>query len=183
MAEAGRVQPIGSPVSDFSLQRIGGGVETLEQYAENKRGVVVIFWSGVCSHCGRYDDYLNRFASRYPELGFVCLASRQNETKEMIGATAETRKLTFPILHDPDSGVAGRWFAQQTPRAYLLDAKLTLLYRGAIDNFMFPHEPEYVQYLEPAIEHFLAGKPVPRAETPSFGCDIRSVYYILPKSI
>ena len=46
-----------------------------------------------------------------------------------------------------------------------------------------PPEPEYVEYLEPAIANFLAGEAVPRAETPSFGCDIKSVYYILPKAL
>lgn len=181
MSEAARTQKVGEPLGDFSLGRIGGAVERLSQYVEGKQGALVVFWSGVCSHCGRYDAYFNGFTTRHPELGFLCVASRQNETAEMIQATIEERKLTFPLLHDPDSAIATAWLAQQTPRAYLMDAQRTLIYRGAIDNFRYPSEPEYVEYLEPAIAHFLAGKPVPRAETPSFGCDIKSVYYILPK--
>jgi peroxiredoxin len=178
-----RNQSIGQMLEDFSLQRVAGGTESLEQYLEGKKGAVVVFWSGVCSHCGRYDTYFNQFAQRHPELGFVAVASRQNETVDMIRRTAAERRLIFPILHDPNAQIADRWFAQQTPRAFLIDSSKTLIYRGAIDNFRFSTEPEYVEYLEPAISQFLAGQSPARVETPSFGCDIKSVYYILPKAL
>ena len=183
MAEISEVQRVGQQVESFSLSRIGGGTEMLEDYLSGKKGTVVVFWSGICSHCSRYDGYFNGFAGRHPELGFVVVASRQNETAEMIRRTALERKLTFPILHDPDSGVADRWFAQQTPRAFLLDPNRVLRYRGAVDNFRYPGEPEYLEYLEPAIGRFLGGEPILRTETPSFGCDIKSVYYILPRAL
>ena len=182
-AEAQAGQRIGLPIADFSLQRVGGGMETLSQYLTNKKGGLVVFWSGVCSHCGRYDAYFNSFTERHPELGFVAVAPRQNETVEMIRKTCADRKLTFPILYDPDGRLAARWFAQQTPRVFLLDSNRTLLYRGAIDNFKYPGDSEYAAYLEPAISQFLAGQPLARVETASFGCDIRSVYYILPKAL
>jgi len=65
----------------------------------------------------------------------------------------------------------------------LIDSGLRLLYRGAIDNFRYPSDPEYQAYLQPAVEAFLAGKPVARAETASFGCAVQSVYYQLPKPL
>ena len=183
VTEIPRIQKAGQTLEDFSLQRVGGGMETLSQYLNGKRGAVVVFWSGVCSHCGRYDGYLNGFAERHPELGFVTVASRQNETPEMIRKAAAERKLTFPILHDPGARTADRWFAQQTPRAFLMDPSRTLLYRGAIDNFRYAAEPEYVEYLEPAISQFLSGEAPKRTETASFGCDIKSIYYILPRAL
>jgi hypothetical protein len=76
-----------------------------------------------------------------------------------------------------------QWYTQQTPRAFLIDADRNLLYRGAIDNFTFPEDSGYHAYLEPAIASFLAGKPIVRNETASFGCAIQSVYYILPKPL
>jgi peroxiredoxin len=179
----GQAQQIGRAVDDFTLSRVGGGPESLSQYLNGKRGAVVIFWSGICSHCARYDAYFNAFMALHPELGFVAVASRQNESGEMIAATIAGRGLTFPLLHDPGGVVAAKWAAQNTPRAFLIGADRTLHYRGAIDNFRFPAEPEYLTYLEPAIRQFLAGEPVARAETASFGCDVRSVYYILPKAL
>ena len=183
-ATSGGNQRIGQMLDDFALNRVDTDAsESLGHYLAGKRGAVVVFWSGVCSHCGRYDRYFNEFTTRHPNLGFVGVASRQNEMGEMIRRTAIDRKLTFPILHDPDARIADRWFAQQTPRAFLMDSDRVLLYRGAIDNFRYPGEPEYLEYLEPAIASFLAGKPVQRFETASFGCDIKSVYYILPKAL
>jgi peroxiredoxin len=183
VAEVQVGQKIGMPLDDFSLARIGGGMETLSHRLTSRRGLVVVFWSGICSHCGRYDSYFNRFTERRPELGFIAVASRQNETVEMIGKSCADRKLTFPILYDPGGKIALHWFAHQTPRAFLMDSQRVLLYRGAIDNFRYPEDPEYQAYLEPAISQFLAGEPLSRAETASFGCDMRSVYYIIPKAL
>ena len=177
-------QDIGLPVTDFVLPLISGdGERSIADFLPGKRAVVVLFWSGVCSHCLRYDDYLNRFGERHPEVGLVALASRQGETADQIRVTAAQRKLTFPLLYDATGAIARLWYTQQTPRAFLIDPDRSLLYRGAIDNFKYPHDSDYLPYLEPAIASFLAGEPIARAETPSFGCAIQSVYYILPKPL
>ncbi len=183
MTEMRATQPkqvIGGLVSEIDLPAVGGGSRTLASFLEGRRGAVVVFWSETCSHCIRYDSYFNGFPARHPELGFFAVASRHGESLEQIRATVESRKLTFPILHDSGGGVAKRWFTQQTPRVFLVDAGRRLLYRGAIDNFKYPEDPEYQAYLEPAIEAFLAGRPIERVETASFGCAIESVYYVLP---
>ena len=176
-------QEIGAGVDDFTLRDIQGAAKSLEQCLEGKKGAVVVFWSGVCSHCVRYDAYFNSFAERHPELSLVAVASRYGETADQLRATAAERMLTFPLLHDPDAALARRWFTQQTPRVFLLDSRRALFYRGAIDNFKYPEDPDYQPYLEPAIASFLAGEPIARPETASFGCAIQSVYYILPSPL
>ncbi len=173
-------QEIGGMVPEINLPFIGGGSRTLSSFLEGKKGAVVVFWSETCSHCIRYDSYFDGFPAKHPELGFFAVASRQGESFEQIRATAESRKLTFPILHDAKGEVARQWFTQQTPRVFLIDHDRHLLYRGAIDNFKYPEDPDYQPYLDPAIEAFLAGRPIERTETASFGCAIQSVYYILP---
>jgi peroxiredoxin len=145
-------QEIGLPVADFTLPLISGeGERSLADFLSGKRATVVLFWSGVCSHCLRYDDYLNQFGKRHPEVGFVAVASRQGETASQIRATAAERKLTFPLLHDASAVVARQWYTQQTPRAFLIDPERNLHYRGAIDNFTYPEDSGYQAYLEPAI--------------------------------
>ena len=176
-------QEIGAPVDDFRLPRVGGGATSLEKILEGKRGAVIAFWSGICSHCVRYDGYLNSFAARRPEIALAAIASRAGETEAQIRGTVAERNLTFPILYDSGSAIAKAWFTQQTPRVFLIDSNRTLLYRGAIDNFKYAEDPEHVPYLEPAIDQFLAGEPLTRTETASFGCAIQSVYYILPKAL
>ena len=176
-------QEIGGVVEDFALENVQGGEQRLSEFLRDKRGAVVMFWSGVCSHCVRYDAYLNAFGQNHPDLALVGIASRQGETAEQIRKTMAERGLLFPILYDPGSKVAEQWFTQQTPRVFLLDSGRKLLYRGAIDNYKYPNDPEHVAYLEPAIADFLAGRPLTRVETASFGCAIKSVYYILPKNL
>jgi peroxiredoxin len=182
-------------VPDLTLPAIDGGTRTLASFLEpgGIRGAVVVFWSGVCSHCARYDDYLRSLPGRHPELALVAVASRQGETAADLRRVAAERRLPFPVLHDADRAVAAAWRVAQTPRAFLIaggggsssgdGVGPRLLYRGAIDNFKYPEDPAYEAYLEPAIAAFLAGRPVPRAESPSFGCPVESLYYTLPGPI
>ena len=120
---------------------------------------------------------------RIPDLGLLIVSSRQGEELESVKRAASQRKLKFPIVHDPAGQVAGLWFTRQTPRAFLLDSNRALLYRGAVDNYKYTDDPEYIPYLEPAVEQFLLGKPIEKPETASYGCAIQSVYYTLPKAL
>ncbi len=174
------IQRIGGVAPEIELRGIDGKVHRLTAYLEGKKGAVVVFWSETCSHCVHYDPYLNGFSAAHPELGFFAVASRVGESFEQIRSTAAERNLKFPILHDPGAAVAKIWAVQQTPRVFLLDPGRILMYRGAIDNFKYPEDPEFQSHLEPAIASFLAGKPIERTETASFGCAVQSVYYILP---
>ncbi len=174
-------QSLGDPVTDFTLPALAGSTTCLADALVAKRGAVVVFWSGVCSHCRRYDEYLNGFGERFDDLALVVVAARRTETAGGLRRVIAERKLGFAIVHDADCRVAHRWLVEQTPRVFLVDGDLRLLYRGAIDNFKYPGDPDYLSYLEPAIEDFLAGRPIERPETASFGCAVESVYYGLPK--
>jgi thiol-disulfide isomerase/thioredoxin len=168
-------QRFGEPLGDFSLASLAGPNVTLNSRLAGKKGALVVIWSSTCSHCLRYDQYFNGFEARYPDLSLTVVSARQGETLEAVKLAARQRKLTCCILHDPTSSVARQWFTQQTPKAFLMDANRVLLYRGAIDNYKFPEDPEHVAYLEPAIGEFLSGKPITRQETSSYG------YYNLPR--
>ena len=168
-------QALGSVVPDWSLPDLSGANHGLTPAVADKKGAVVVFWSSVCSHCVRYDDYLNAFAKRHPALALLVVASRQSEDASLLQAAAAERQLEFPILRDADRLVAQSWLVEQTPRVFLVDAACRLRYRGAIDNFKYAEDPEHQAYLETAIGALLAGQVIERAETPSFGCPIKSV--------
>jgi hypothetical protein len=179
-----QTQHIGELMPGFRLPLLDGSCEqSLEDILSDRRGSLLVFWSGACAHCVRYDGFFNDFAVRHPELGFAAIASRINETSEQMISAVRDRRLSFPILRDEGARIARLWFSQQTPRCYLLDCAGRLLYRGAIDNFKLPADPGYLEYLEPAIAQFLSGEPIARADTPSFGCAIETVYYQLPKQL
>lgn len=183
MQSGSEQQKFGTPLADFSLSLLRGGTVSLSASLAGRKGAVVVFWSSNCSHCNRYDTYLNGFAERHPDLGLIVIAARAGETAESARKAATERKLRFPLAHDPGGVLAKQWFTQQTPRVFLLDANRSLLYRGAIDNYKLEADRDYVSYLDPAIDEFLSGKPISRPETASYGCAIQSVYYILPKAL
>jgi peroxiredoxin len=180
----GAKQEFGQPLPNFSLLLLNGcGPRTLQDYLRHKMGAVIVFWSAMCAHCRRYDEYFNSFGELHGQLGFAAIASRSRETPSQIESASKQRGLEFPILLDTSGEVAHRWYAQQTPRSYLLAPSGQLVYRGAIDNFKLPADDGYVAFLEPAINSYLAGQPVARAETASFGCAIESTYYHLPRQL
>ena len=174
-------QAVGDILLDFSLPVLGGGERSLDASLAGKRGAVGVFWSGVCSHCQRYDAYLSDFGDRHQELALLVVASRKGESAGDLSRTVAERALAFEILHDAERRVTREWLVEQTPRAFFLDGERRLLYRGAIDNFKLPSDAELLPYLESAISDFLAGREVKRSETASFGCPVESVYYDLPK--
>jgi thiol-disulfide isomerase/thioredoxin len=143
----------------------------------------VVFWSGVCTHCVRYDPYFNQFETAHPELALYVVATRFTESVDDVRRAIAERGLRFPLYNGADGTAAAAYLAQQTPRVYLVDPARTLMYRGAVDNFKYAADPEYQPYLERAIESFLAGQAIERPETGSFGCAVKSVYYQLPKMI
>ena len=179
-----QTQRIGELMPGFRLPLLdGAGERCLEDLLRDRRGALLVFWSGSCAHCVRYDAFFNRFVDRHPELGFAAIASRINETNEQMISAVRDRRLSFPILRDEGARIARLWFSQQTPRCYLLDQNGRLLYRGAIDNFKLASDPGHLEYLEPAIAQFLNGESIARADTPSFGCAIETIYYQLPKQL
>jgi len=181
---AGARQEFGRPLPGFSLLSLNGGNKrTLPDYLTDKMAAVMVFWSAMCAHCRRYDDYFNSFAGLHPQMGFAAIASRYGETPSQMESATSQRRLVFPVLLDQSGQVARRWHAQQTPRSYLIAPDSRLVYRGAIDNFRLPSDEGYVAFLEPAIRSYLAGQPIARVETASFGCAIETTYYHLPRQL
>ena len=176
-------QKFGEALPDFYLSDLKGRSVGLSSALAGKKGGVVVFWSSTCSHCVRYDSYLNSFETNHPEMALIVVAARSGETLAGVQKAATQRDLSFTLLHDPTSKTAGSWYTQQTPRAFLMDSHRKLLYRGAIDNYKFAGDSERIDYLEPAIGEFLSGAEITRPETASFGCAIQSVYYTLPKAL
>ena len=71
-----RSQDIGSVLDDFRLPELASGQPlALSGALAGKRGAVVLFWSGVCSHCVRYDGYFNSFAGKHPEIPLIGVAT------------------------------------------------------------------------------------------------------------
>src|SRR5579864_4976237 len=97
MAEARVEQKIGSVLPNVELPLVapGSGAWRLHDVARQHRGAMLIFWSSVCSHCNRYDEYLNTFAARHAGIAVAGIASRQGESEEDVSKAMAARGLTF----------------------------------------------------------------------------------------
>jgi len=113
----------------FRLQDVHGKDWSLSTFLSGKRGAVVLFWSGVCSHCIRYDGYLNSFEQRHPELALVALASRNGETREQIRKPAPSGSSPFRFCMMQAAVTAPGVVHATDPRAFLIDGNRTSLYR------------------------------------------------------
>src|SRR3954465_14774952 len=79
-----KVQEIGREAADFILTDLDGTARRLSGAVADHKAAVVVFWSGICSHCNRYDEYLNAFSGRHPDIVLLAVASRPPETPEML---------------------------------------------------------------------------------------------------
>ena len=76
-----------------------------------------------------------------------------------------------------ESGQVGRAYgARTTPHMYVIDAKGTLVYAGAIDNKPSASSADITgatNHVKAALTETLAGKPVSVAQTRAYGCSVK----------
>ena len=170
----------GSPAPDFSLPATDGKMYGLKDFASAK--VLVIFFT--CNHC----PYVKHIRSRFAELakeyqakgvGVVGINSNDIESYPDDGPEKMAEEIkqvgyTFPYLSDESQEVAKAYRAACTPDFYLFDGKMSLVYRGQLDDARPGNSnPVNGSDLRAAMASLLAGKPVSAMQKPSIGCNIK----------
>ena len=180
MAIASHMVPLGMPAPDFSLPAIDGRTVALADLA----GAPALLVAFICNHCP-YVKHVERTlgplldklaaeglatvgicsndAERYPDDGPAGLADQ-----------AVRAGFTFPYLVDASQEVAKAYRAACTPDFFLYDAGRRLAWRGQFDDSRpSTGGPVTGATLRAAVEHVLAGRPVPEPHAPSLGCGIK----------
>lgn len=167
---------IGAAAPAFSLPSADGGkVVALPELVAGSKAVVVIFDATRCPYAKGYKARVAAMSKEYAAKGvsFVTVNSNKTEPAAEVAEDAKKSGFSFPVLKDEGNKVADLYAAQKTPEVYVVDSKGTLVYHGRIDE---THDrPDEVRSpdLRNALDALLAGKPVPAAETKSFGCTIK----------
>ncbi len=186
--EAHPILPLGAQAPDFCLPGIDNKTHCLKDYASSN--VLAIIFT--CNHCPTaqlYEDRIKKLVADYQGRGvaFVAiepnipLAVRLNEmgytdvgdSFEDMKIRAAYRHFNFPYLYDGETqGVTRAYGPSATPHVFIFDSERKLRYEGRIDNN--PRE-QFVKQKDTrnALDALLAGKPVPVAKTPSFGCSTK----------
>jgi peroxiredoxin len=183
--------PLGAQAPDFCLPGIDDRTHCLKDYSSSQVLVIVF----TCNHCPTaqlYENRIKRLASDYRDRGVALVAIEPNDPQAVrldemgytdVGDSFEDMKIraayrhfNFPYLYDGETQQVARAYGPSaTPHVFIFDSERKLRYEGRVDNN--PREPFVTQQdARNAIEALLAGKPVPVAKTPSFGCSTKWAY-------
>jgi thiol-disulfide isomerase/thioredoxin len=178
---------IGSTAPDFALPGIDDKIHQLSDY---KDPILVVMF--ICNHCPTSQLYEGRMKKlvddyRSKNVGFVAINPNDPKavTLSELGYTDVTdsledmkiraayRHFNFPYLYDGDTQeVTQAYGAQATPHIFIFDKERKLQYEGRIDNAQRESLVK-IQDARLALDAMLAGRPVPVAHTPAFGCSTK----------
>jgi peroxiredoxin len=120
----------GAPAPAFTLAARDGGKLSL---ADLKGQVVMInFWATWCGPCRQEMPLLAQLHDKYEPLGFTMLGVNVEPDSAAAVAWLKGVPVTFPILFDTDSAVAGRFGVEGMPSSVLVDrnGQVRYVHRG-----------------------------------------------------
>jgi peroxiredoxin len=171
---------LGTLAPSFRLPTADGREVSLDD-APDAKGYLVAF---ICNHC----PFVKHVRTELAALGRDCdtwgvkmVAINSNDwdrypddSPEKMKQEAEDFGYTFDYLLDETQQVAKAYRAACTPDFFLFDADQKLVYRGQLDDSRPSNgKPVTGADLRRALEKMLAGEPVPEAQVPSIGCNIK----------
>ncbi|MBA3742747.1 thioredoxin family protein [Sporichthya sp.] len=180
MAIASHMVSLGTPAPDFALPALGGGIVSLTDLA-GAPALLVVFLSNHCPYVKHLESALGPLAEKLAGDGLVTVAICSNDTDRYpddgpAGLADQVARagFTFPYLIDTTQETATAFCAACTPDFFLYDAQRRLAWRGQFDNSRpSTGGPVTGETLRAAVEHVLAGRPVPEPHAPSLGCGIK----------
>jgi peroxiredoxin len=165
----------GEKAPDFVLEDQSGKTVKLSDYTGK---TVVLEWTNPeCPFVQRHykADALTtiKLAEKYKDVVWLRIDSSSGHDTAFNKKTAETWKLTSPILND-SKGVTGKAYgAKTTPHLFIIDKDGTVAYQGAIDSNADGDTKNPVNYVSKALEELAAGKRVSTPQTKSYGCSVK----------
>jgi peroxiredoxin len=120
----------GAPAPAFTLAARDGGKLSL---ADLKGQVVMInFWATWCGPCRQEMPLLAQLHDKYEPLGFTMLGVNVEPDSAAAVAWLKGVPVTFPILFDTDSAVAGSFGVEGMPSSVLVDrnGQVRYIHRG-----------------------------------------------------
>lgn len=178
MAASSMMVPLGTPAPDFALPDLDG-VTRRRDDAAGAPGLLVQFLSNHCPYVQHVETAMGKLLAGYQDLAVVGICTNDadaypEDDAEHLAAQAQRAGWSFPYLIDAGQDVGRAYNAACTPDFFLYNGDLRLAYRGAFDESTPGNQkPLTGALLRGAIEHVLAGEPVPEPHRPSMGCSIK----------
>ncbi|MBK6763575.1 MAG: thioredoxin family protein [Micrococcales bacterium] len=178
MALQSGMVPLGAPLPEATLLDLDETLVDLHEYAEG-HPLLVVFACNHCPYVRWIEQDLGHVIAAAPELRTVAINPNDadaypEDSPEGMREQAARAGWDFPYLIDAEQTVARGFGAVCTPDLFLYDRAGVLAYRGAFDGSTPKNgQPRTGELLTAAIQHVLAGQPVPEPHRPSMGCSIK----------
>lgn len=110
---------LGQGAPDFALKATSGSNFRLSEY----RGDVVLlaFWGSRCGQCAEQLSAVSRLVDTYRAAGLAALAVDVDDDQAAAARYAIAHPVSFPVLLDPDKGVARGYRVDNLPMLMLVD--------------------------------------------------------------
>lgn len=175
---------VGAPAPAFELQDVDGKKRSL---AELKGKTVVLEWTNdgcpfVKKHYNSGNmQALQKQAAKDGVVWVIINSSAPGKQGHVDGKGAKAlmaKHGAAPAMYllDPNGEVGKRYGAQTTPHMYVIDAKGTLVYMGAIDDkptTQLDDVKTATNYVTAALAELKAGKPISKPVTRAYGCSVK----------
>src|SRR5450432_4074189 len=134
---------IGQPAPDFALRGASGGNVRVSEH----RGEVVVlsFWSSRCTPCRTQLTSLNRSFVTYQSAGLVMFGVGVDDDPKQALSFAHSAGVGFPLLLDPQKGVARNYEVDNLPMTVLIDRGGNVRY--VLRDYSPANETLYLQEL------------------------------------
>ena len=174
---------VGQAAPDFTLSDLAGKPVKLSSL---KGKTVVLEWvNPECPYVEKHYNSANlpglqkEYAGKVTWLAINSTREGHSEFKspqQMDAWMKKTGGAPAATLLDRDSKVGRLYGAVTTPHMYVIDAKGTLVYAGAIDDKRSTRQEDVKtakNYVRVALEETMAGKTVSTASTTPYGCTVK----------
>jgi peroxiredoxin len=139
---------LGQAAPDFALKATSGTNFRLSEH----RGEVVLltFWGSRCGQCGAQLAALSRLVDTYRSAGLAALAVGVDDDPLAAARFAVAHPVSFPVLLDPDKGVARAYRVDNLPMLLLIDRAGTI--RHVHRDFRSGDERRFVERIRPLLD-------------------------------
>jgi peroxiredoxin len=100
----------------------------IDRKALEGKVVLIDFWASWCAPCKQELPQLERLYRKHKDKGLVVIGVNVDSDVAKARALAAELKLSFPVVHDGDHKVAGRFEPPRMPSSYLVDRKGVVRY-------------------------------------------------------
>lgn len=90
--------------------------------------VLIDFWASWCAPCKQELPQLERLYQKHKAKGLVVIGVNVDRDLDKARALAKELKLSFPVVHDAEHAIAGRFEPPRMPSSFLIDRKGVVRY-------------------------------------------------------